>query len=91
MKRSIVSQKLWKSLQPLLPIVPRSRKGGRPRLDDRAALNGILHILTTEIPQEDLPQTLGFGSGMTFWRHLRDRQAQGIWDRWHLALLTHLR
>ncbi|WP_131862880.1 transposase, partial [Crenobacter luteus] len=92
MRRSVVSQKLWKSLQPLLPSPPRSRRGGRPRLDDRAALNGILFVLTTGIPwEEDLPQELGFGSGMTCWRRLRDWQAQGVWDRLHLALLTQLR
>ena len=34
---------------------------------------------------------LGFGSGMTCWRRLRDWQAQGVWDRLHLALLTKLR
>lgn len=78
-------------MQPLLPVVPRSRRGGRPRLDDRAALNGILFVLTTGIPWEDLPQELGFGSGMTCWRRLRDWQAQGIWDHLHLALLTQLR
>ncbi|MCG9125882.1 IS5/IS1182 family transposase, partial [Laribacter hongkongensis] len=31
MKRKVVSQKLWKSLQPLLPTPSRSRQGGRPR------------------------------------------------------------
>ncbi|WP_431021452.1 IS5 family transposase, partial [Chromobacterium phragmitis] len=59
--------------------------------DDFAALNGILFVLTTGIPWEDLPQELGFGSGMTCWRRLRDWQAQGIWDRLHLALLIQLR
>jgi transposase len=91
MKRSVVSQKLWKSLQPLLPTSPLSRRGGRPRLDDKAALNGILFVLTTGIPWEDLPQELGFGSGMTCWRRLRDWQEQGVWERLHLALLTQLR
>nr|WP_139798610.1 IS5 family transposase [Andreprevotia lacus] len=91
MKRAIVSQQLWKSLQPLLPVQPRSRQGGRPRLDNRAALNGILFVLTTGIPWEDLPKELGFGSGMTCWRRLRDWQAQGVWERLHLALLTQLR
>ncbi|KAF7964084.1 transposase [Cupriavidus sp. UYMU48A] len=36
-------------------------------------------------------QELGFGSGMTCWRRLRDWQADGIWERLHLALLTRLR
>ncbi|WP_435382758.1 IS5 family transposase [Crenobacter oryzisoli] len=91
MKRSVVSQKLWKSLQPLLSSPARSRRGGRPRLDDRAAMNGILFVLTTGISWEDLPQELGFVSGMTCWRRLRDWQARGLWDRLHLALLTQLR
>jgi transposase len=70
---------------------PRRRGKGRPRLDDRSALNGILFVLTTGIPWEDLPQELGFGSGMTCWRRLRDWQALGVWDRLHLALLIQLR
>jgi hypothetical protein len=28
--------------------------------------------LQTGIPWEDLPQSRGYGSGMTCWRHLRD-------------------
>ncbi len=36
-------------------------------------------------------QELGFGNGMTCWRRLRDWQADGIWERLHLALLTRLR
>lgn len=91
MKLSIVSQKLWKSLQPLQPSPTRSRRSGRPRLDDRAALNDILFVLTTWIPWEDLLQELSFGSGMTCWWRLRDWQAQGTWDRLHLASLTPLR
>lgn len=78
MKRKVVSQKLWKSLQPLLPPSPRSCRGGRPRLDDFATLNGILFVLTTGIPWGDLPQELGFGSGMTCWRRLRDWQELGF-------------
>ncbi|WP_416046923.1 IS5 family transposase [Cupriavidus basilensis] len=77
--------------EPLLPKVEPSPKGGRPRLDDRAALNGILFVLQTGIPWEDVPQELGLGSGMTCWRRLRNWQASGIWERLHLALLTRLR
>lgn len=42
-------------------------------MDDRAALNGILFVLHTSVPWEDLPHELGFGSGMTCWRGLRSR------------------
>lgn len=91
MARKKVNNELWKALQPLLPTVEPSPKGGRPRVEDRAALSGILFVLQTGIAWEDLPQELGFGSGMTCWRRLRDWQADGIWERLHLALLTRLR
>ncbi len=78
MARKKISNELWKALQPLLPVVEPSTKGGRPRVDDRAALNGILFVLHTGIPWEDLPKELGFGSGMTCWRRLRDWQADGV-------------
>lgn len=74
-----------------MPEVRPSAKGGRPRLDDELALNGILFVLRTGIAWEDLPQELGFGSGMTCWRRLRDWQAAGVWHRLHLALLAQLR
>jgi transposase len=86
-----VSAALWKQLEPLLPKVKPSPAGGRPRLDDELALNGIIFVLRTGIPWEDLPQELGFGSGMTCWRRLRDWQAAGVWNRLHMILLTKLR
>lgn len=82
---------LWKRIKPLLAQKERSAKGGRPRLDDELALNGILFVLRTGIAWEDLPQELGFGSGMTCWRRLREWQAAGVWHGLHLALLAELR
>ena len=72
-----ISAALWQRIQPLLPVSVPSPKGGRPRLGDELALNGILFVLRTGIPWEELPQELGFGSGMTCWRRLRDWQACG--------------
>ena len=67
-----VSAALYRKIAPLLPVVLPSAKGGRPRLSDAQALNGILFVLRTGIPWEELPQEMGFGSGMTCWRRLRD-------------------
>ncbi|WP_420807380.1 IS5 family transposase [Burkholderia plantarii] len=79
-------------LEPLIPEITPSPKGGRRRtVDDRSALNGILYVLQTGIPWKDLRQELGFGSGMTCWRRLRDWQAAGVWHRLHLAMLRRLR
>ena len=86
-----ISAALFKKVAPLLPVVVASAKGGRPRVSDEMALNGILFVLRTGIPWEDLPQELGFGSGMTCWRRLRDWQAAGVWHRLHLLLLAELR
>ncbi len=92
MARRKISNELWVELEPLIPEFTPSPKGGRRRtVYDRAALNGILYVLQTGIPWEDLPQELGFGSGMTCWRRLRDWQAAGVWRRLHLAMLRRLR
>ncbi len=82
---------LWLKVEPLLPQAAPSPKGGRPRLHDEQALNGILFVLRTGIPWEELPQELGFGSGMTCWRRLRDWQAAGVWHQLHRLLLAELR
>lgn len=93
MSRTPVSQELWKQLEPLIPPFVPSRKGGRRKrtISDEAALNGILFVLQTGIAWEDLPQALGYGSGMTCWRRLRDWNAAGIWQQLHQAMLVRLR
>lgn len=53
-------------------------------------LQGILFLLYTGTGWEDLPQELGFGSGMTCWRRLRDWTEAGVFDRLHQVLLAEL-
>ncbi|MFE3907908.1 IS5 family transposase [Streptomyces sp. NPDC059153] len=87
-----VDDGLWERIAPLLPVVERRiRYPGRKRLDDRRVLNGILFVLYTGIPWEFLPQELGFGSGMTCWRRLRDWNEAGVWQQLHELLLAELR
>ncbi|MGW4203246.1 IS5 family transposase [Streptomyces sp. NPDC004726] len=87
----IVPDELWARIEPLLPVVPRrADHPGRRRLDDRKVLSGILFVLYTGIPWEFLPQELGFGSGMTCWRRLRDWNDAGVWQRLHESLLAEL-
>jgi transposase len=87
----IVPDELWDRIEPLLPQVKRRyRHPGRRRLDDRKVLSGILFVLCTGIPWEFLPQELGFGSGMTAWRRLRDWHEAGVWQQLHEQLLAEL-
>jgi transposase len=58
---------------------------------DRQVLDGILFVLHTGIAWGDLPKQLGYGSGVTCWRRLRDWQAAGVWERLHETVLAELR
>src|SRR5512135_2708753 len=89
--RRLVDDRLWTRLEPLIPPPSRPRgPGGRPRRDDRLALEGILFVLTTGIGWAAVPAELGFGSGWTCWRRLREWQRAGVWDALHRAVLGEL-
>jgi transposase len=91
MAKPLLSDELWEIIEPLLPPHPPHPKGGRPPLDDRKALTGILFVLKTGIPWEDLPREMNCGCGMTCWRRLRDWQKDGTWLEIHKVLLDRLR
>ena len=88
MARPLVPDELWDVIQPLLPR-HRARPGkrGRPPVDDRACLTGIIFVLQSGIPWEMLPQEMGCGCGMTCWRRLRYWQRRGVWKKLLHALL----
>lgn len=87
----IVSDELWRRIEPLLPKPQRNRRHpGRKRIPDRKVLCGILFVLHTGIQWELLPQELGFGSGMTCWRRLEEWNRAGVWQRLHQLLLAEL-
>ena len=88
MAKPLLPDDLWAVITPLLAPEPPKPKGGRPRLDDRRALTGIVFVLWTGIAWERLPLEMGCGSGMTGWRRLRDWQE--VWARLHRVLLDRL-
>lgn len=91
MAKPLVDDQLWERIEPLLPVVERRyRYPGRKRIPDRKALTGILFVLKTGIPWEDLPQEMGCGSGMTCWRRLAEWNEAGVWNRLHQVLLDEL-
>ncbi len=86
----LVPDTMLQAIQPLLPTPPR-RYGGRARIDDGAALVGIVDQLRTGVPWRLLPtHELGCGSPVTCWRRLRDWQRAGVWQQLHHLLLDEL-
>jgi transposase len=93
MAKPILDEGLWELVEPLLPPAKprRFRYPGRKPMDHRQVLTGILFVLRTGIPWEHLPQEMGCGSGMTCWRHLRQWQQAGVWEKIRRVLLAKLR
>lgn len=92
MAKPLVPDELWSVVQPLLSKRRIRRKaGGRPPVPDRAAFAGILFVLKTGIPWEDLPQEMGCGSGMSCWRRLRNWHRAGAFKRLYRQLLGEMR
>jgi transposase len=91
MAKPLLPDELWEIVESVLPKRTPNPEGGRPPVGDREALTGILFVLKTGVPWEDLPCEMGCGCGMTCWRRLRDWLADGTWDKIHKVLLDHLR
>ncbi len=84
---TLLPDRLWNEIQPLLPREKPKPKGGRPRVHNRACLTGIVFMLRTGMPWNFIPAELGCGSGVTCWRRLRDWTKAGVWPRIHEKLL----
>jgi transposase len=92
MARPLLPDALWAAIEPLLPPPKprRFRYPGRRPITHRQALTGILFVLKSGIPWEELPQEMGCGCGMSCWRRLDAWQRAGVWERLYQFLLEHL-
>jgi transposase len=88
----LISDELWALVEPLIPPRPPAVHGrtGRPRTSDRDALEGIAFVLSTGIGWTKLPPELGYGSGWTCWRRMREWAEAGVFDLLHQAVLDRL-
>ena len=71
MRRHELTDEQWQAIEPLLP--PSGTKG-RPRVDDRRVINGMLYKAKTGIAWRDLPERYGPWKTVytRFWRWSRD-------------------
>ena len=83
-----VSDAQWAKIEPHLPRLPRTRRGGRPWIGHRAVIDGILWVLKTGARWRDLPNE--YPSPATCWRRLKRWDEDGTWERIWRAFLAEL-
>lgn len=75
--RSDLTDTQWKRIKRLLP---KPAATGRPRVNEREVINGILYVLSTGCRWEDMPHDIG-ASYQTCNRPLLDYQRRRIWQK----------
>lgn len=78
-EKYLLSDEQWERVQPLLPVVKPSRKGGRPREDDRKMMNAICYLLKTGMQWNALPRVLG--ASTTVHDRLNEWKNAGVFER----------
>ncbi len=79
---------LWEKIEPLLPPELPRPKGGRPRLNNRKAMEAILYVFRSGCKWEEIHPSLGAGS--TVRRRFQEWRKAGLFQRmWRTDLLTY--
>lgn len=76
-QRHDISDEVWKLLEPHLP--GQRRQWGGIAQDNRRFINGILGILRTEAPWQDLPTC--YGKWDTVYQRFCRWRDKGIWEK----------
>jgi transposase len=75
-RRHELTNQQWASLASVLP--PQKPKTGRPNMNHRRVLNGILWKIRTGAPWRDVPER--YGAWHTLYSRFRRWRLAGIWD-----------
>lgn len=85
---SQLTDQQWLLICDLFPIPKPDPRGGRPRVDSRQCLEGVLWVLRSGARWKDLPRS--FPSYATCWRRFAQWSLDGVWDRAWSRLLSQL-
>ena len=87
-KTDQISDALWERIEPLLPPELPQPRSGRPRMDDRKAMEAILYVFRTGCKWKAIPRSLGAGS--TIHQRFRQWRKSGVFQRmWAAGILTY--
>jgi transposase len=76
---------LWERIGPLIPEYRKSALGGRPRVDRRRVLDGILYLLRTGCQWKQVPRE--FGAPSTLHQYFQEWAKGGVFFQlWSAAL-----
>lgn len=78
----------WSLISDLFPLRPPSAKGGRPQVEPRCCVEGVLWVLRTGARWKDLPDR--FPSPATCWRRHKVWTETGVWQKAWARLLRKL-
>ncbi len=86
-----VPRNLWRKIKRQLPPEPKQRRVGRPRVTNRAVLNGIWYILWTGCQWKAVHRDWFGVSSSVLHERFQTWQAQGIWDKVFATLVKFYR
>jgi putative transposase len=83
-----ISDPLWGRIKPIIPPHEKKTKRGRPRMDDRKAMNAIFYVARTGCQWKALPHSLGRKS--TVHDRFQEWRKAGVFEEmWRQSLLDY--
>ncbi len=82
-----VPDEVWAFVEPWIPKGPSRARGGRPRLDNRRILEGIVFRMKTRCDWAAIPEQ--FGSSSTLQRRYEEWSAAGVFHLLFFAFVHH--
>lgn len=83
-----IPDELWKRIEPVIPPHVKKTRRGRPRMDDRKAMNAIFYVARTGCQWKALPHSLGRKS--TVHDRFQEWRKAGVFESmWKESLLDY--